>query len=40
MGDVNITVQGGTSQEMLDEFCDKLGFYIRQEFTKANYPKR
>lgn len=40
MGDVNITVQGGTSQEMLDEFCDKLGFYIRQEFTKANYPKK
>ena len=40
MGDINITVQGGTSQEMLDEFCDKLGFYIRQEFTKANYPKR
>lgn len=40
MGDVNITVQGGTSIEMLQEFADKVGSYFQQYTIQNNYRKR
>lgn len=40
MGDINITVQGGTSIEMLQEFADKVGSYFQQYTIQNNYRKR
>lgn len=40
IGDIHITVQGGTSIEMLKEFSEKIGSYIQQYTTQTNYAKK
>ena len=40
VGDINISVQGGTSIEMLQEFADKVGSYFQQYTIQNNYRKR
>lgn len=39
-GDIHISVQGGTSIEMLKEFSEKIGGYIQQYTTQTNYAKK
>lgn len=40
VGDIHISVQGGTSIEMLKEFSEKIGGYIQQYTTQTNYAKK
>lgn len=40
VGDINISVQGGTSIEMLQEFADKVGSYFQQYTIQNNYRKK
>lgn len=40
VGDIHITVEGGTSTEMLQEFAEKVGSYFQQRTTQNNYAKR